>query len=354
MNKLSALKEKIKKFDIYGNRRIFYIVPLVIILVMIICGLCYQFSSDRQYFANVGIDFQGGTILTIEFEDANANASNYKTNVEKISEVVAKYGADVSVDQSSGESTIIVQYTNWTTGEGSTTNDAEEMSDINASIQNDLYALSDSNGIDKIVENGINFSTIGNESSKNLLQTSAIAVAIALVLMLLYIIIRFDFYSGLAAVIALFHDIVIMLSLTVIFYVEISDSIVAGLITIVAYSINNTIVVFDRIRTSIKPYKKSGSKYDVGFIINNSVYSTMTRTLYTTLTTLVVMVILVAMGVTSIQTFGLPIIFGLIAGFYSSVFIAGPLWGELKDLGTKIKIKAQNKKFAKAHGAKTN
>ena len=130
-------------------------------------------------------------------------------------------------------------------------------------------------------------------------------------------------------------------------------AIVAGLITIVAYSINNTIVVFDRIRSVVKPLNKQGKKYDVKEVINHAIFSTMTRTLYTTLTTLVVIVILVAMGVASIQTFGLPIIFGLIAGFYSSVFIASPLWGELKTLGEKIKLNAKNKKFEKRHRAKT-
>ena len=349
-NKLS-LKEKIKKFDIFGNRKIFYIVPLIVVLVMIICGLCYHLGANKQYFANIGIDFQGGTILTIEFEDAKANVQDYEKNLELIENTVEKQGVSVTRNQSSGESSIIVQYTNWSEGVGGDVVDADTMSVINAKIQEELYQLSDSNGISKIAENGITFSTIGNESSRNLLKTSAISVAIALALMLLYIIIRFDFYSGLAAVVALLHDVVIMLSFTVIFYVEISDSIVAGIITIVTYSINNTIVVFDKIRSDIKPLKKSGKKYDMPLIINNAISATMTRTLYTTLTTLVVMVILVAMGIASIITFGLPIIFGLIAGFYSSIFIAAPMWADFKSLGDKIKLKSKNKKFSKQHRA---
>lgn len=339
-----------KKINIFANRTIFYIVPLAIVLVMIICGLCYQLGSNKQYFANIGIDFQGGTILTIEFKDEVANSANYKKNVEAIQKIAEKNDVNISRDQSSGTSTIIVQYTNWNTGKGGAVNSADDMSTINSAIQNDLYAISGTE-IDTIVDNGVNFSTIGNESSKNLIKTSAIAVSIALVLMLLYIIIRFDFYSGLAAVVALLHDIIIMISLTVIFYVEIGDSIVAGLITIVAYSINNTIVVFDKIRSVVKPLNKQRKKYEVAPIINNAIYSTMTRTLYTTLTTLVVMIVLVAMGVASIITFGLPIIFGLIAGFYSSVFIAAPLWGEFKLLGEKIKTNRANKKFKKKQRA---
>lgn len=359
MSKIMNFKNKIKKFNIYNNKALFYMVPLIVVLVMIICGVIYQVSPSKQYFANIGIDFQGGTILTIQFDDSKANSENYRSNVDAITKAIKdEYRIEVSRNQASGDRSIILQYTNWSSGTGGDVNDADDMSDINAKIRNMLLEMSEDKKIDSIPENGVTFSTIGNESSKNLLKTSAIAVSIALALMLLYIIIRFDFYSGLAAVVALLHDVIIMLSLTVIFYVEIGDSIVAGLITIVAYSINNTIVVFDRIRSVVKPMKKQGASLDgkIGGIINNAVFSTMTRTLYTTITTLVVMVILVAIGVASIRTFGLPIIFGLIAGFYSSVFIAAPLWGDFRSLGEKIKqnikIKRSNKKFEKKRNAK--
>ena len=341
--------EKIKNFNLFNKRTIFYIVPLVVILVMIICGVCYQASATKQYFANISIDFQGGTILQIEFKDNNANVGNYNKNVQLIENVAKKYGIiSLSSAQSSGSSTIIVQYTNWTSGTGDSNKSADEMTDINNQIRNDLMTMSANDEIDEIVENGITFSTIGSESSRNLLRMSIISVVIALAFILVYIIIRFDFFSGLAAIIALVHDVLIMLSLTVIFYVEIGDSIVAGLITIVAYSINNTIVVFDKIRSTIKPYKKNHEKYVIGDIINTSVASTLTRTIYTTITTLVVMVILVCMGVVSITTFGLPIIFGLIAGFYSSVFIAAPLWGDLRNFGDKLKtIRKKHKQIKK-------
>ena len=339
--------EKIKNVNIYQNRRIFYIVPLVIILVMLICGLVYQLTDAHQYFANISIDFQGGTILTVDFVDSKANSADYDANLAKIKQVVESHDIKVSLDQSSGDSAIIVQYTNWVSGQEGTDSDADQMSTLNQTIASELYALSDSNGISAIKDNGITYSTIGNESSKTLLRTSAIAVAVALAFILLYIIIRFDASSGLAAVIALLHDVVIMLSLSVIFYVELGDSIVAGLITIVAYSINNTIVVFDRIRSNVKPLKKKGEKIIFEDVINGAIKATFKRTVYTTLTTLVVMIILVAIGVASIQTFGLPIIFGLIAGFYSSVFIAAPLWGDLKKQGEAIKLRIKNKKFEK-------
>lgn len=351
--KFTNLIGKIKKIDINKNRALFWIPPLIVILVMLICGTCYSLNKTKyQYFANIGIDFQGGSILTIEFKDSQANlGAKYDENVNKIYNVLEKHGIPTNKarNQSSGDSTIIIQYPNWVSGTGSATSDAKAMDETNTQIKEELYAMANAGTFDEIADNGVTFSVIGSESSKNLLKTAAISVAIALVLMLLYIVIRFDFYSGLAAVLIQLHDLIIMFALSVIFYIEIGDSIVAGLITIVGYSINNTIVVFDRIRSVIKPLKKQGKKYDEGLVINNAIFSTMRRTLFTTFTTLIVMIVLVAMGVASIVTFGLPIIFGLIAGFYSSVFLAAPLWGALKDLGDKIKLSTKNKKFAKQH-----
>ncbi len=343
--KWNALIGKLKKVNIFAKRKIFYIVPLVVILAMLIAGVCYQASDRYQYFANIGVDFQGGTLLSIEFEDAKANTTNFDANLAVIKQVAEENKIEIARDQSSGESTILVQYVNYAQEKGS--EDASSMVDTNNAIKARLLEMSKNGQIDKIKDNGITFTTIGNTSSKNLIKTAAIAVAVALACMLIYIVIRFDFYSALATIVALLHDLIIMMSFTVIFYVEIGDSIVAALITIVAYSINNTIVVFDKIRSQIKPLKKSGTNIDIPGVINNAIFSTMTRTIYTTFTTLVVMVILVAMGVSSIQTFGLPIIFGLIAGFYSSVFIASPLWGDFKTIGEKAKAKRKNRQFKK-------
>ncbi len=351
-NKITALAKKVQSVDIYKNRKVFYIVPLFVILVMLVCGMCYQFTDTQQYFANIGIDFQGGTILTIEFQDADANSEKYDANLAVIKSVVedvlSEENISVSRDQKSGESTIIVQYVNFKNG----ADDAKSMNVANLEIKDKLNAKSDNGEISKIVS--INDTTIGNTSSRNLLKTAAIAVAIALACMLVYIIIRFDLHSALATIVALLHDLIIMMSLSIIFYVEIGDSIVAALITIVAYSINNTIVVFDKVRSTMKPIKQSRTeKYDIGQVVNTSIFGTMTRTIYTTFTTLIVMIILVAIGVASIKTFGLPIIFGLIAGFYSSVFIAAPLWADFKTLGKKITKdrvnRKKNRNFKKAH-----
>lgn len=355
---VAKTKAKINKFDLYGNNKIFFIVPLVVVLIMIICGTTYQFTNTKfDKFANIGVDFQGGSLLTVEFSESGMNKGNsYDENLTLIEEALSEKGFTVSIDQSSGDSSIIVRYLNVSTLGGqitdySTDDKIVEMNALNDSI---IESIKDkvSTKYDGRVTVKPTATMIGNSASIRLLKTALISVSIALALMLLYIFIRFDLYSALAAILALLHDIIIMMAFSVIFYIEIGSTIVAAIITIVAYSINNTIVIFDRIRTNLKPYKSSGTKFDYNDIINTSVYSTMTRTLYTTLTTLITIVLLAILGVASIQTFALPIIFGLIAGFYSSVFLAAPMWGMFKQLGDKIKSNKGNAKFKKTKKAR--
>lgn len=345
------LGTKLKNFDINGNARLFFLVPLVVILVMIICGTCYQLNdSSYDKFANIGVDFQGGTLLTVEFSEAGMNSGeNMDKNTNMIGEVLEQNGLSISVVQSSGDSSIIVRYLNTALVDGvlvdySSDEKVSEMNALNDKVREDL-----STKVNEVYEGKVTVKStttlIGNSASLRLLRTALISVSVALALMLIYIIIRFDFYSALAAIVALLHDIIIMMCFTVIFYVEIGSTIVAAIITIVAYSINNTIIVFDKIRSLTKPYKKTNQKYDVGEVINTSIRSTFTRTCFTTLTTLVVIALLAILGVASIRTFALPILFGLIGGFYSSVFLAGPMWGIFKDWGNKIKIAHNNRKF---------
>lgn len=351
--KFKQIISKVKGFDIYGNSKLFFLAPLVVILIMLICGTAYQLGNSYDKFANVGVDFQGGTLLTVEFSEPGMNSSDkYDENLAMISGVLENNGLRVAVAQSSGDSSIIVRYLNtvWIDGnpvDYSTDEKVAEMNAINDVVREQVAEATSAKYEGKITANSTT-TLIGNSASMRLLRTALISVAVALALMLIYIVIRFDFYSALAAIVALLHDIIIMMSLTVIFYVEIGSTIVAAIITIVAYSINNTIIVFDRIRSQTKPLKKSNQKYEITPIINTAITSTFTRTCYTTLTTLVVIALLAILGVASIQTFALPIIFGLIGGFYSSVFLAGPLWGIFKDWGAKLKVMRANRKFKKS------
>lgn len=164
--------------------------------------------------------------------------------------------------------------------------------------------------------------TIGNEMKKGAIM----AALIALLLMLLYITFRFELLSGLVAIIMLFHDVMVVCAAYALLRIPVGSTFIAVLLTIVGYSINATIVVFDRIRENVRMNPKAPFAENV----DKSVAQTLTRSIYTTLTTLFTIVVLYILGVDSIKEFALPIIIGLVGGTFSSVFLAGPLWTVLR------------------------
>ncbi|MGN1094301.1 MAG: protein translocase subunit SecF [Candidatus Neoclostridium sp.] len=178
---------------------------------------------------------------------------------------------------------------------------------------------------------------VSSTVSSELLQRAILAVVIAIVCMLIYIWIRFELLSGLAAIIALFHDLIMMMCGMLIFHIEINQTIIAAIITILGYSINNTIIIFDRVRENVKAMSGASNES----IINTSVQSTLSRTIFSTLTTLVMILFVAIIGVTDIRIFALPIIFGLVAGFFSATCIAPSIWSWLSD---KFYIKGVNRK----------
>ena len=161
------------------------------------------------------------------------------------------------------------------------------------------------------------------------MKNAITSVLIASVLMLIYIAWRFDFHSGVAAVLALIHDVAVMLAFMVILrdVIELNSSFIAAALTIVGYSINDTIVVFDRIRENAKA-KPEMDRLD---LVNLSVKETLGRTIMTTMTTLVTITALYILGVSAIKEFALPIIVGVIAGTWSSNLISGYIWAWLEE-----------------------
>ena len=173
--------------------------------------------------------------------------------------------------------------------------------------------------------------TVGKE-----LKTQALtATLIAAILMLLYITIRFEFKTGISAIVALLHDVLIMLSFYAIFQVPINTTFIAAILTIIGYSINNTIVVFDRVRENVKRSRRA----PFNETIDNSIKQTLVRSVNTTITTLLPVVMLFIFGVQSIRQFTIPLIVGLLAGTYSSILLAGPTWAGLKKWQDKRKHK---------------
>ncbi len=182
----------------------------------------------------------------------------------------------------------------------------------------------------------------GAVSSADLVRNALLSLAIALALMLVYIGFRFDLYSGVAALFGLVHDVLMMLAFMTFFrsLYQVSSSFIAAILTIVGYSINNTIIIFDRIRET---KKRVGMSVPNREIVETSVRASLSRTINTTLTTLFTLVALYVLGVASIREFTFPLIVGMLAGSYSSNLLNGPVWASLMD-----KAEARKKQKAKA------
>lgn len=200
-------------------------------------------------------------------------------------------------------------------------------------------------GLDGIT-NSVKSNFVGNESAKWVLKSAIIAVAVAIAVILVYIAIRFTLLSGLAAILALIHNVLIMFALTSIFQISVNQTFIAAIVTIIGYSINSTIVVFDKIRELMKkPSYKEVTDVDIA---NEAIGATLKRTILTTLTTLVMIVLLAVFGTQAIKEFAYPIIFGLVAGAYSSILLAAPTWVYLRKLFKQADKKpVQKKKKAK-------
>lgn len=179
-------------------------------------------------------------------------------------------------------------------------------------------------------------SDVSSTISGEMQRTSILAVTIACLAMLVYITIRFkDLKSGLSAILALLHDVLIVIGAYAILRIPINTSFIAAMLTIIGYSINNTIVIFDRIRENKKVYKRN----DFENLVNNSVKQTLTRSINTSLTTLFTITAIYILGVASIKEFAMPIIIGIIAGTYSSIFISTSLWYVFNIAKTRAKTK---------------
>lgn len=292
---------------IVNKWKIWFAIPAVIM----IAGIIMLFVPGM----NVGIEFTGGTIMTVTLGEL-ADGANYNASVAKITDIIEKNGGEVSYFQkSSAEETSksAIDFRFRVKGEST---------DIVNQIKNDVAAEF---GGDAADTSFITSETIGESASRDLLKKAILGAAIAIALIMIYVIIRFEFWSGVTAVLALIHDVFIMIALTVIFQIQVNSSFVAAVITIIAYSINNTIVIFDRIRERVKPIDDK-SRIDYAEVADEAVSNTLTRTLFTSATTLITVIFLAILGVPSMREFTLPIIFGLVAGTYSSIFLSTPAW----------------------------
>lgn len=342
MMKIKDLKLKIvEKFKFFAP------VSLAIILIgailMLVIGM------------NVGLDFGGGAKMEIDFGVALYNHEDVKGDlVKKVEDTIKAEGFEIGSTRWSGDEETIfevgIKYS--LNGKKINANNSEAQAEfidkienteeggLKAKIVNEVKA---SYPDFELVVDDIGDTVVSGSTSQQLLTNAIWATVVAVVVMLIYIGFRFTLASGLAAVVALLHDVLVMLAFTTIFQIQVNTTFIAAVITIVGYSINATIVIFDRIREVSKLESMKGASDSE--IANKSIVDTLGRSIFTTITTLSAIVVLAivcaVMGVSTMEEFALPIIFGLVAGTYSSVFLSAPIWVYLRKLGAKIKNKAK-------------
>ena len=272
---------------------------------------------------NVGIDFSGGMSMQYTMGEAVT-----QSDIEGVLNGIGLKDYAVSV-QGTGKDSINIRIK---------AIDEDGVQGVQASITEALQAKYPNAAI----YGDVNY--VGPVAGATLLRNAFLSVLIAALCMLIYIAIRFDFNSGAAAVLGLVHDVLIMLSFMVILrsFVQMNSSFIAAMLTIVGYSINNTIIIFDRIRENARKMPSSTPRVDV---VNRSIKECLGRTINTTLTTLVTIVTLYILGVDTIREFSLPIIIGILAGAYSANMINGYVWAALEEL--RLAHKSQKKLKAK-------
>ena len=322
-----SLNFKNKNLGIVKKFWIFVIVSAVIILA----GLTDMLFIRHM---NFGVEFSGGSRVEVSF--TSGSEADFKGHVANFfnGDNVNKYAYVVDGEPQ-------------TSGAGATTytyrlrpqhQDGSEVASAEGTVMEaELKEYLENKGYGGVeVQNH----TIGNDVKNYIVRNAIIAVAVAVVVILAYIAIRFNLLAGVSAIIALVHDVLIMFALTTIFQIPVNMTFVAAVITIIGYSINATIVIFDRIR-ELNVLPSYLDKTDAE-IAEDAVKNTMSRSILTTLTTLVMIVCLAVFGNASIREFAFPIIFGLIAGLYSSVLLSASIWVRLRKL-----FKQENKKPVK-------
>lgn len=276
-------------FNIIEKRNIFFIISAVIIIAGIVSFFVQGFNTD--------IDFEGGTEITVDFKGKYDENAIRKT-VSSVKGVEVSSVQKASANGLNG-AIIMVNYINDT-----------QTKDLKAALTNEYKDAT------------ISVSSISPKVGQELWQSAVTSIVVVAILMLLYITFRFEVLSGVSAVIALLHDMLVMMSFYTIFRIPVNSAFIAAILTILGYSINATIVIFDRVRENTRFLKKES----FSDIMNKSIWQTSARSVNSSLTTLFTLVSLYIIGVPSIKDLALPLIIGVICGTYSSVFLAGQFW----------------------------
>ena len=310
--KFYGMRKERKPIQFLQKRKVFFLISILLILSAPVAMLVFKGTSGEAL--KYSLEFKGGTSTNVTFEDDMSIADIDS----KVTPLVEKVTGDKNVQATKvvGSNQVIIK---------TVTLDVEKREALN-------NALVDEFGVnaDEITSESIS-STVSSEMRADAVK----AVVVATVLMLLYIWFRFkDIRFASSAVIALLHDVFVVLAFYAVARVSVGNTFIACMLTIVGYSINATIVIFDRIRENMAGSRK---KEDLETLVNASITQTLTRSIYTSLTTFIMVFLLFVMGVSSIREFALPLMVGIVCGGYSSVCITGALWYVMK---TKIKSRS--------------
>ena len=275
-------------FNIVEKRKIFFAISL---LVFIVGAVCFAVNGGL----NTDIDFTGGTAIYFDMGTAYDEVA-LRDCINPID------GVTVSSVQKTDANGALIK---------TTSIDTELREQVTKALT-EKFPGSTVMSVDNVS------ASVG----KDLWTNAALSIIIAAIAMLIYITIRFEVLSGVSAVLALIHDMLVMISIYAIFRFPVNTSFIAAILTILGYSINATIVIFDRIRENSKFMKKAEFKE----VVNSSIWQSMGRSINTSITTLITITMVYILGVPSIKDFALPLIIGIVAGTYSSIFIAGQFW----------------------------
>ncbi len=300
-----------KSLQIIQNSKKYIAISLTAI-ALLLCVTIFNIASGNGAF-NLDVEFSGGTQIVVDMgQDVDtASIEDFiKTNSTETNPLVRKYDGGTTIE-------IKIQET-----------DSTKVQELVSGFLTQ-YNLTQ--------ENIISTNTFSSTVSKEMQTRAVLAMFVACIAILLYVGLRFkDFAMGLSAIIALLHDITFVILFYSVMRIPLNYSFIAVLLTIVGYSINATIVIFDRAREN----KKSRPSLDEGEVMNMSINQTLTRSIYTSITTLLAIVFLFIFGVESMKEFSLPIIFGIAVGTYSSIFISGSVWYNIRKMKAK---KSENK-----------
>lgn len=285
-------------FDFIGKRKFAYALSCIII----IAGIVSLFVQGL----NFGIDFTGGTVFQVQYED--------NKEISDLRDELGTMGYDGAQIQQMDNGAFQIK---------------TEFMDQTAQDEFEQQ-LKDASGSFEVLSTNAVGPSIGQE----ILLSGILALIVAVALMVVYITIRFQWRFALAGNIALFHDILVTVSIFSIFQLEVNSNFVAAILTIFGYSINDTIVVFDRIRERLGSVKRD----NLAMTVNNAIQSTLRRSLFTSLTTLIPILCVFFFGGETTKVFVLALIIGIVSGTYSSIFVASPLWYDMS-------MKSKKKRF---------